>query len=291
MEGTKIKNIIILILLLLNGCLLFLVGGRWFEDSHSHETARNSAIQVIRAGGAELEEAVVPREMTLERMQMERDLSRESRLASYLLGGAVSTQARGGEVYRYQNENGWIQFHSTGEFIAELTPGAFHTGGQDEALYGASMLKRLGFDCQVPEVQGEDGEDSVTFYQLWQGTPVLNCQATLNYREGCLVSITDARGLLGEPRHSPGESDMSVATALMRMYNGLKELGDIYTCIERIEPAYTMSVGLSGVAQLTPVWYVKTDTGTYQMDTQTGQISRMGTAAVMMEEQIAVPEE
>jgi len=33
-------------------------------------------------------------------------------------------------------------------------------------------------------------------------------------------------------------------------------------------------------AQLTPVWYVKTDTGAYQMDPRTGQVSRTGGEAV-----------
>ena len=83
---------------------------------------------------------------------------------------------------------------------------------------------------------------------------------------------------------------MSIATALMRMYNGLKELGDIYTRIESITPAYTMSVSISGPARLDPVWYVKTDTGSYQMDTHTGRISRMGSAAVTADAQIALTE-
>lgn len=276
MEGTKIKNIVILILLLLNGFLLFLVGGRRFEDSHSYETARNSAIQVVRAGGVALEEVAVPREMTLQFMQAERDLAREHELAASLLGGVVTVEARGGEVYRYENGAGWVQFHSTGEVVAEFKPGAFPTAGQEAQRHGGDLLNRLGFEGRVLEDAVTDGEGSITFRQHWQGAPVLGCQATLNYRDGSLVSITNARQLLGQPHRSSGESSMSVATALMRLYNGLKELGDIYTRIESITPAYTMSVSLSGPAQLTPVWYVRTDTGAYQLDTQTGQLSRIG---------------
>lgn len=290
MEGTRIKNIVILILLLLNGFLLFLVGGRWVKDTHSHETARNSAIEIVRADGIALAEDAVPREMELEHMQAVRDTARENELAEKLLGGAVRVEARGGEVYRYQNENGWVQFHSTGEFMAELEPAVFPLGEQTAAQHGAAVLEQMGFACRPLNDETQEGRGNITFRQLHNGVPVLGCQATLNYRNGALVGITDARRVPGVPHHRAGERSMSVASALMRLYNGLKDLGDIYTRVDSIVPAYTMSVVRSGTARLTPVWYVQTDTGSYQMDTQTGQISRIGIAAMAVDAQAAVSE-
>ncbi len=291
MEGTRIKNIVILILLLLNGFLLFLVGSRWAKDTHSLETARNSAIEIVRTGGIKIEDAAVPRVMELEHMQAVRDTARESELAAELLVGPVRVEARGGEVYRYQNTNGWIQFHSTGEFMAELEPAAFLLGEQTAAQHGATLLEQLGFECQILNDGTEDGQGSITFRQLYKGVPILGCQATLSYQNGGLARITDARRVPGTPHHRAGEQSLSVASSLMRLYNGLKELGDIYTRVDSIVPAYTMSAVRSGTARLTPVWYVQTDTGSYQMDTQTGQISRMGIAAVVADAQMVVPEE
>lgn len=277
MEGTKIKNIVIIILLLLNGFLLVLVGGRWAQDTQSQDAARSSAIQVIRESGIELEETAVPREMTLGVLQARRDLSQEHALAASLLGESVSVEARGGEVYRYHSPLGWVQFHSTGEFLAEFESGAFVPGAATQQEHAMSVLARLGFEAQLLE---DDGAGAVSFCQLVDGAPLLGCQATLNYREGSLVSITGGRRLPGQPHPTGEESALSVATALMRLYNGLKGLGDIYNRVESITPAYTMSVGLSGPAQLDPVWYVKTDTGSYQLDTHTGQISRLGIAGM-----------
>lgn len=290
MEGTRIKNIVILILLLLNGFLLFLVGGRWMKDTHSHEAARSSAIEIVRADGIELADDTVPGEQELEHLQAVRDMARENELAAKLLGGTVRVEARGGEVYRYQNENGWVQFHSTGEFMAELEPETFFVGEQTVAQHGEALLEQLGFECEVLNDTTENGQGSVAFRQRHKGIPVLNCQAILTYEQGSLVSIAHARRVPGAVARGRGENSMSVATALMRLHNGLKELGDIYTRVDRIVPAYTMSVARSGTALLTPVWYVQTDTGSYQMDTQTGQISRIGTAAVTADAQLVVPE-
>lgn len=278
MEGSKIKNIVIIILLLLNGFLLVLVGGRWAQDTQSHDAARSSAIQVIRESGIGLQEADVPREMTLGVLEARRDLSAERVLAAGLLGENMTVEARGGEVYRYHSPLGWVQFHSTGEFLAEFEPGAFVPDGVTEQEHGANVLARLGFEAQLLEA---DGRGDISFRQLVDGVPLLGCQATLNYQDGSLVRITGGRRLPGQPHPTGEQSSLSVATALMRLYNGLKGLGDIYNRVESIAPAYTMSVGLSGPARLDPVWYVKTDTGSYQLDTGTGQVSRLSGAGTV----------
>jgi len=278
MEGSKIKNIVIIILLLLNGFLLVLVGGRWAQDTHSHDAARSSAIQVIRQSGIALEEAVVPREMTLGVLEARRDLTVERTLAAGLLGENMTVEARGGEVYRYHSPLGWVQFHSTGEFLAEFEPGAFVPDGITMQEHGANVLARLGFEAQLLE---DNGKGTLSFRQLVDGVPVLGCQAVLHYEQDGLVSITGGRRLPGQPQPTGERDTLSVATALMRLYNGMKGLGDIYNRVESIAPAYTMSVSLSGPARLDPVWYVKTDTGSYQLDTRTGQVSRLGMVGVV----------
>lgn len=275
MEGAKIKNIVIVILLLLNAFLLLLVGGRRMGDIQSHETARLRAIQIIQNDSVTLDESSVPREMTLTARQASRDLERESGLAAVLLEGEVTAQARGGEVYRYYNNAGFVQFHSTGEFTAEFEQGFIALGQSSPSQHAAIILSRLGFEGEVAEDTVTDGTGTVTVTQNVDGTPLLSCQASVNYADGQLVSITNGRRIFGQSEEVAGEQSLTVATALMRLYNGLKDMGDIYNTIQTITPAYTMSVSLSGPARLEPVWYVKTDTGAYQLNTQTGQLSRL----------------
>lgn len=271
MEGTKIKNIVIMILLLLNGFLLVLAGGRWAQDDRSHDTARGDAIAILREAGIVLEDDIVPAELSLPELQAQRDLTREREQAARLLGSSVTVQARGGDVYRYESELGWLQIHSTGEFLAEFAPGAFPVG-EDAARRGMELLAALEFESVVLE----QSDGSVVLGQTVNGVRVLDCQAELRFRDGAVAAIEAGRRVSGQPYGSGEQSPVSEATVLMRLYNGLNELGDIYNRIDSMEPAYTMNVTLSGPAQLIPVWYVKTDTGAYQMDVQTGQVSRMG---------------
>ena len=174
--------------------------------------------------------------------------------------------------------------------MAELGGPAFILEGA-AAQHAAALMSELEFDSRVLVDTVADGTGSVTLGQMLNGVPVLNCQAVVHYRDGQLVSITQGRRLTGEAQVADAKEAMSVSTALMRLYNGLKALGDVYTRIEEITPAYTMSVGLSGTARLDPVWYVKTDTGAYEMDIQTGQIGRFGGAAVTAEAQLVLTEQ
>ena len=274
MEGGKLKNIVITILLLLNLFLLLLVGGRWLEDAQSAESARQSAIEVLHASGVAVEDETVPHAMELRAAQAARDLAREQTLAAALLSGAVEVEKRGGEVYRYSNANGYVQVHGTGEFSVRFEPGVYLLSDRPAREHGAAVLYRLEMDTVVLEDRVEQGRGTITFRQMVGGVPVLNGQATLHYADGQLTQISGGRWVVGEPVFSDQTGEITVATALVRLLNGMKELGDVYNRIDAITPAYTHEVTLSGPAQLNPVWHVRTDTGEYRLDLRSGVISR-----------------
>lgn len=271
MEGSKIKNIIIIILLLLNGFLLVPVGGRRAQNARSQDEARNSAVAILHSNGIGLDADAVPRKVDLPALQVVRDLTLEQEQAAALLGGEMTVQARGGDVYRYESPLGWIQVHSTGEFFAHFQPGAFPVS-EDVVKQGTRLLASLGFEA----VLREQTEGRLVFEQLVDRVRVLGCEAVLTYEDGEFQGIDAGSRVSGSVQTEPPRSVVSVATALMWLYNGLNELGDLYSRIEQVEPAYRASVSLSESARLTPVWYVKTDTGAYQMDLQNGQVSRIG---------------
>jgi hypothetical protein len=178
-------------------------------------------------------------------------------------------------VYRYFNDNGSVQFHSSGEFYAQLTAGAFPLDQEDPETYAEKILSRLDFQGELVSAGAEDnGGQTLTFQQLWNGVPLLGCQATLNYEDGCLVSITSGRRLVGEPEQDNTSAPVTVATALMKFYNGLNTLGDVCSQINTITQAYTLTTTLSEPTPLVPIWYITTDTGAYQLNTLTGELSR-----------------
>ena len=273
MEGSRIKTIVIIILALLNGFLLVLSGGRRLEDARSQERARTDAIEVIHSNGISLEEEIVPKQMELRPMQAARDPIRESAFASELLGTEVTGEHRGGEVYRYANASGSVQFHSTGEVLVQFEPGLYPLEGEDAAEHAAAVAALLDCRTQALESSVENGTGTVVLVQTLEDVSVLDCRLTAHYVDGDLLRLQGVR-LPGRSVTLEAGSPISVATALIRLYNGLKEMGDIYSEIESIQWAYSMELERSGTVHLIPVWKVRTDTGDYLLDTMTGRLSR-----------------
>ena len=233
------------------------------------EQARSEAILFLTNRRVEVEESLVPRRITLRPQTVQRDLEQESEAAARLLGGPVEVEARGAEVYRYFNGSGSVQFHSDGTFSAQFAP-EVHPVGEDREAACLELLSRLRFEGELVQ---EDG-NALTFRQNWEGNLIFNHQVTLELKDGNIVAMTAGRGLVGQPEEDAGRLVITVATALIDFLNGLNTLGDVCSRIERIEEGYTAAAALSGPMTLTPVWQVTTDTGTYQLDLVTGELTR-----------------
>lgn len=269
MPWTKLKNIILAILAVTNLSLLLLVGGQALQSGRQASQAREDAIRFLRGRGVEVEDRTIPQTMELAPMTAQRDLQGEERAAAALLGSPVTAEARGGEVYRYFNARGSVQFHSDGTVSAQLEEGAFPLG-EDRAAACLALLEGMGLQGEILE----EGEN-LTFRQTWEGAPLFTQQVVLVCQENCLSAITAGRQLLASPKADPGRTALSVATALIDFLNGVGALGDVCNRIDAIEPGYVTSASLSGPTTLTPVWRVTTDTGAYQLDTVTGGVTRV----------------
>lgn len=270
MEWSKMKNMILMILVVTNLILLAFVLHRQYQTNRMQEQARSQAILFLAERGVQVEEDVVPARISLQPQTAQRDLEQEGAAAARLLGEGIEVEARGAEVYRYSNDKGSIQFHSDGSFLANFTAGAFPVGEDPEADC-LKVLELIGFDGELVEALNQE----LVFCQTWEGVPLFNSQVSLLYADGALVAMTNGRRLTGQPVQDTFRSTVSVSTALVSFLNGMNALGDVCSRIDSITEGYVTAVPLSGPMTLTPVWRIITDTGSYQMDLETGELSRL----------------
>lgn len=282
MEWSKIKTIILIILAGTNLLLLSFVLRQDLQERSVQQQARQEAIAFLEKNGVTVEESIIPKEDTLQPQQVERDRESEPQLAQALLGGQVEERSLGGEVYRYHNQRGYIQFHADGTFQGEFVSGAFPLEGEDPRNYSVEILKKLNFQGEVLEVTGEEdgaAETTVLLRQSWNGSPLFDRQVILTYRGGDLVSMSGGRRLTGTPQPDESRQPLEVPTALIRFYHGLTAMGDVCSRIDSITQGYVATNYSPGSTSLVPVWQVVTDTGTYLLDMLTGEVSRVETAA------------
>lgn len=278
MEWSKIKTIILIILAGTNLLLLSFVMRQDMQARSAQQQARQEAVSFLEKNGVSVEESIVPQKMTLQSQQVERDRESEPELAQAFLGGQVEERSLGGEVYRYHNQQGYIQFHGDGAFQGEFVEGAFPLKNTTPQDYSVEIMRKLNFQGEILEVTGgseSDGETRVTLRQIWDGIPLFDRQVTLTYRGDNLVSMTGGRRLTGTPQEDESRQPMEVPTALIRFYHGLTAMGDVCSRINSITQGYVGGSFSPGPSTLTPVWQIVTDTGTYLLDTITGEVSRM----------------
>lgn len=282
MEWSKIKTIILIILAGTNLLLLSFVLRQDMQVRSAQQQARQEAISFLENNGVSVDEAMIPQEMSLQSQLVERDRESEPELAQDLLGSQVEERSLGGEVYRYHNQRGYIQFHGDGAFQGEFVEGAFPLGNQSLQDYSVEIMKRINFQGEILKITGgtdNDTEATVVLRQIWNGIPLFDRQVTLIYREGNLVSMTGGRRLTGTPQADENHKPMEVPTALIRFYHGLTGMGDVCSRIDSITQGYVGGNYSPGPSALIPVWQIATDTGTYLLDTITGEVSRMESGA------------
>lgn len=274
MEWSKIKNIIILILALLNVFLLVLVGVREGRSARYQEEARSEAVEVLENSGIEFLPQRIPGDLSLPFWAVERERIGESEdaMARALLGD-VSKELQGGDIQAsYTSEKGQADFYSSGRFIFTFRAGALPLEGREPEQHAADCLEQLAFEGELLGVKTGEERTVVTFCQTWSGDPVFSCQAVFTYEDGALVSI-DAQRLSGAAAQTDGEPLLSTASVLIRFLAGVND-GAVNVCtqLKEMTPGYQANL-TRPVSTLTPVWRIVTDTGVYYLDGVSGQIT------------------
>lgn len=273
MEWPKLKNIIILILLLANLFMLSMVLIQERDAAQYQKQALDNAVSVLENNGIHMDRHLIPDEMELNVLTVERDLETEKTLAEVLLGTCEVSELGGGR-YAYESSLGSAEFRSNGNFSITFLSGTRSTrkiGGEEE--HAQVLLKEAGLTAEFDSREEVDGRVVLTYHQTWQNTPVHSCVLTVEYESGILQSMSGLR-LLGTPQSGNDKSEpISAPTALMRILNGINDLGDICNEITAMEPGYLMSTATETI-RLIPVWNVTTDTGAYSLNALTGVLER-----------------
>ena len=275
MEWHRLKNIIILILLLLNGFLLVLVAGRWQEAAEYDRTALEQTVEVLAGRGIAVDVDGLSAAGTLPPLSLERDPDAEQKLARALLGEAVESDSRGGGLYLYRGALGEVSVRAGGELSAALADDPAWDAAGPEG-HAAALLKKMGVSARLLDAETREGRTVVRFRQLWNKVPVFSCEVEFIYENGRLRIFQGTLLIAGQGTEEAGDI-LSLPTALMRFLDGVTASGDVCSAIRSMEAGYLIAAQpLSGGVRLTAVWLVSSNTADYYLDGATGALTRLG---------------
>lgn len=267
MDRCRLKNVIILILLLTN---VFLMCALLYRST-SAQSARNRAteqlVELFAADGMELRPDAIPDDTPPAGLVLTRDTDLERSAAVFLLGGGLRHSERGG-VFSYTGTGGAALFRENGSFEAAGTLAA--TGGE---RFCRKFCQEFHYEVVSTELDGDES-GTITALRQYGGLTVANCTVTFSLEGGAVVS---ARGtLLPETStETAGTSPLLSAQAALTAFQAMRrETGAVASSITEMRLCYELQSSTAAPMSLVPSWCVVTDTVNYYVNCISGMVSQ-----------------
>lgn len=272
MDNAKVKNYIILVLVLVNVFLLAI-------DSTNARQARNAASDrkqaleaVLSDNGIKLSEEADLSDTVLPALTLKRDTAKEKEMLTALLGECAFSDL-GGNVYSYRSRDGGeAKFRGTGEFDILLIPGTVKRGS-DPVETAKDVLKKLGLKCsgETPEVSGGTADTTVVLTCSWDDASIYNARVTFYFTASSLNLISGTRPFDKQTAVTAPGNCPDGTTVLMIFLQSVRSTGDVCSEIHGLDIGYFVSSAVSGDCTLRPVWCIRTDSRAYYIDAETGK--------------------
>lgn len=270
MDTAKIKNLIIVILLLLNVFLLISALSDRAESQNAAREALETTRQVLQSRGINLEEALDTYIETPSVYRLRRDMTAEQEKMDRLLGDCGSSDL-GGNIWFYSAAGGQASLRGTGELDVLLETGRY-PAGSSRLKTVEKVLERLGMEAWPDSVLERDNGGAVVL-ELdagWNGCRVYNARMSFTFSANELIMLSGTR-LLDQAEDLGSGEVMDLLTVTMRFVEVVEQEGHVCNELRGVDVGYLMSVTVSGESTLTPLWHFSTDTGDIYINALTGK--------------------
>lgn len=260
MQWSRVKTILIVLLLLVDGFLACMLGGKAFSAYQRRQETMEHLGRVLAEYGMELDEDLsIPGDAMMPQLNIDRNRADEAAAAAALLGGEVErTEGEGGS--RFTSSRGEVVWGESGEISARLQPEDYTRPPASEVRAQAErLLEDAGLRASGMEWSAEG--DTARAHFKTAGYEVFNRSISVTFSEDAIYII----GLwtFGTPYAT--KSDLYASYNPMDALLQFAKLG-LASRIDAVEPGLLLTNAAGNQFQLGPIWRIRTDTGTYFVD-------------------------
>ena len=266
MPVSKLKNLVILILLLANIALLCLLAPRFVRQQQQHERLRSSLSTLCAEQNVTLDPSAVPDTVTLYALELADTEAAETAAMTALLG---ETPSRTDSVFRTEDslrlgtwENGRISLRLPAQ--KEVA---------DQRAAAKRTLKNMGVSIHKithPE-RLSPGIYSMTVSQSVLGVPVFSRGLNLTYSNSALSHL-EGDLFLGTLTRTGDVPCLSASEAVVAFLSARVDSGWVGSAITGLEQGYFRAETAGSAMRLTPVWKLTTDAGTFLVNGLSGEV-------------------
>lgn len=266
MDRFRLKNIMIFILLLLNGFLLFSLAQRREAQRDAFRRTAEQLVSLFEEDGMALDVDAISRDDPPPGVALARDTALEERAASFLLGEALAASDQGGGIYHYAGPAGEALFRTGGVFEASGT-----LAEEDVEDFCRDFCRTFSYDA--PERM--EGDGVFTAPAVFNRLPVFNCSVSFTVEGGVLTAVAGTLLPEGGTASPPEEEPLSAAGALVAFQRMRRESGVVASTVADTRLCYELQTAGAAMS-LAPVWRIVTDTEDYFVNCRTGAVTAGG---------------
>ena len=264
LERVRLKNIIILILAMLNCYLLGSLAVQRLQAENAQARIAQELSRLFSADGIQLEATSVPFVASPSTRTPVRSTEEDRLLAVFFLGESLNTLDEGGGIYTCRSSSGEALFRSNGSFeIRLLTP------KQDAASFIQQFCKQFNYqDLQWNFIQNTGTASAL---QYVDGCPVTDAAVNFRIEDGRLTAVSGIH--LPQTSTVSQEETISAATALNLFLQARRSSGAVISSISDMYPCYRLQTTSASPMTLSPAWCIITNTGKCFVNSSTGVVT------------------
>ena len=263
MPVSKLKNLILLILLLCIIALLCLLIPRRLEQRREAQQLHSSLSSLCDSHNVNLDPARIPQTVTLYPLELAEQASAERSALNALIGEELSYED--GTIAASRAHGSWKNGTMKIKLTDQKSVASLRRAAKKE-------LDRMAFQY---ERSPQPERRSPGTYTLWAGqtvlgVPVFSQGITLTYVNSCLTEIS-GDFYTGTLTRTGSTACMSASDAVVRFLSARVDLGWVGSSITALDQGYLPSIS-AGFVRLLPVWKLTTDTGSFYVNGITSEV-------------------
>ena len=264
MERARLKNIIILILALLNCFLLGSMAMQRLQANSAQARLAQELSRLFAADGILLHAADIPTAPAPVTRTPVRSTAEDRLLAIFFLGEELNAQDEGGGIYTCRSSEGEALFRSNGSFEVRLL-----SNFQDAGTMILQFCQEFHYqDLQWNLIQNSG---TVSALQYVDECPVTDASVVFRVENGRLISVSGIH--LPEASSFSSETPLTAATALTIFLQERRSSGAVVSSVDRVYPCYRLQTTTASPMTLSPAWCIITNTGKCYVNASTGAVT------------------
>lgn len=250
MESYRLKNIIIMILVILNGFLLVLLSMRQDAEQRSRLRAQEQLIELFAQENIALDPDIILDTQPPSGYTLTQEPKKNQEVAAFFLGKDLSFSEQEDGLFQYSGDTGTALFHDNGSFhMLTSQPVA------DPENFCQDFCQKFDYENLTFSIES-DGSGSATAVQTYHGYLVPNCTVMFMIKDHAVHSISGIF-LSGDGIESDGNS--LSGTAALNLFLGTVQKGMIVTAVTNLFPCYEFQSTIAAPLTLVPAWCIVAD--------------------------------